>query len=351
RVAACAGADALPPELDARTVERHCAALGPKLTSFRAHLGKVRDFVAGVEPPSLPTAVVYPFAGGDVATALAVYPRALELTTVSLELAGDPRRLGGLGEAALDRSLAALRRQLDELLATSSFSFSDTLKFTQHGDIPGEIAFFLVGLALHDREPVHMRFFRLEPDGRVRYLTDEDIGAADGTVAARRKESWFPPDFSEAFANVEIAHRARAGGAAAPLAVHRHVAANLGDAALARNGALLLHLADKGPVAVLVKAASYLLWGPGFDLVRDYLTGHMAFGISDSSGLLPEVATRAGFVLETYGSFLGTRIPASGAGTRAMVALFRAGPARPLPFRFGYVDTSSRPSLIVARKP
>ncbi len=36
----------------------------------------------------LPEAVVYPFGGGDLLSALAAYPDAAEYTTLSLELAG-----------------------------------------------------------------------------------------------------------------------------------------------------------------------------------------------------------------------------------------------------------------------
>ena len=43
-------------------------------------------------PKDLPTALVYPFGGGDLMAALQLFPEATEITTISLELAGDPRR-------------------------------------------------------------------------------------------------------------------------------------------------------------------------------------------------------------------------------------------------------------------
>src|SRR5437763_15266683 len=52
-----------------------------------------REFFAAHVPKDASKKVVYPFAGGDLSTALTVYPDADELTTISLEPVGDPRDL------------------------------------------------------------------------------------------------------------------------------------------------------------------------------------------------------------------------------------------------------------------
>jgi hypothetical protein len=349
RVAACGSEAPLPPELDARIVKAHCDEIRPKIEAYRRrYVAVAKPFLAALRPADLPDRVVYPFGGGDLVTALTTYPDAREITTVSLELAGDPRRIRGMERDALDRSLKRLRAELAELLFVDDYSRSETLKKTQRGDIPGELGMFLVGLAIHGYEPVGLRYFTLSPEGAIHYLTEREIADADRTVAKHRKATWTPPDFSEAFANAEITFRAQGAPASEPLRVHRHIAENLSDDALAKSP-LLAHLAQKGPVAAMTKAASYLLWSDAFSSVRDYLLGHMVFMISDSTGVPPAFAAKAGFVEETYGTFKGSLLRASVRHNRDFRKLWQGQPRRALPFRYGYLS-GHEPHLLVAKK-
>src|SRR6185312_4993879 len=160
RVAACGSSDPLPDELDARIVKAHCDEILPKIAAYRRrYVNVAKPFLSALHPRDLPDKVVYPFGGGDLATALTTYPDAKEITTVSLELAGDPRRIRGMDRKNLDQSLSRLRRQISELFFIDDYSRSETLKKTQRGDIPGELTFFLVGLSIHGYEPVSLRYF------------------------------------------------------------------------------------------------------------------------------------------------------------------------------------------------
>src|SRR5262249_15566954 len=79
---------------------------------------KAHEFFADKVPKALPKAVVYPFAGGDLSTALTVFPDAEEITTLSLEPAGDPRTLeallGSPGEAKAKPGKAAKAEKADK---------------------------------------------------------------------------------------------------------------------------------------------------------------------------------------------------------------------------------------------
>src|SRR5689334_22997171 len=168
RVAACAGDAAVPAELDAAVVEAHCKEIRSKIEAYRSHyVDVVKPYLAALKPPGLPKTVVYPFGGGDLATALTTYPEAREITTISLELAGDPRRLRGMTRANLEKSLKRVRVEVSELLLREEYSRSETLKRTQRGDLPGELSFFLVGLAVHGFEPVSLRYFTLTDAGEI----------------------------------------------------------------------------------------------------------------------------------------------------------------------------------------
>jgi hypothetical protein len=349
RIVACAGDTPLPAFINVKVVEAHCKLLQPAIDNYRkVYVEGAKDFIAGLRPANLPSIVVYPFSGGDLVSALTAYPEASEITTISLELTGDPSRVSKLNRFKLEHSLMVVRQQLLALIEIENFSRSTRLSHLQQGDIPALLSFFLVGLAVHDYEPLSLRFFQLEPSGEVRYLSTEEIAAIKRN-ATSRKGSWLSPDFSEAFANVELTFRKRAVPES-PVVVHRHIAANIGDNALKKGSMLLAHLNSKGRVAVIIKAASYLLWQNDFSIIRDYLLTHADFMISESSGIPPSFAITAGYVQETYGDFFRAYLPtASEEISKEFEKLWKSQPHRELPFRFGYPDTRGRNHLLITR--
>ncbi len=350
RVVACTGNEALPSTLDAGAVEEYCKWLRPKIAQYRRdYLAKARPFFASLEPADLPPNVVYPFGGGDLLSALTTYPQARRITTLSLELVGDPRRIEGIDREHLVASLDELRATLAGLL-TQDDSTSESLKTIQQGELPGQLSFFLIALAVHGYEPVSLRYFRLERDGTPHYLSQAEIQGLEKKTAHRRKVTWTPPDFSEAFANSELVFRAQGGGANSPLLTHRHLAANLDDAHLRRDPWILKYLVREGRVAAMTKAASFLLWNPAFSRMRKYLLTNMDFMISDSTGIPPAMASEAGFVQETYGSFHGSYLDASEEYNDEFRELWAKQPHRKLRFRYGYLDSAKSYHLLVTRR-
>ena len=87
-VGACAeGTSPIEPEV----YEAHCKQVRAAQDDYKKQWLAVADeFFRANVPASIPKKVVYPFAGGDLATALTVFPDADEITTISLEPAGDP---------------------------------------------------------------------------------------------------------------------------------------------------------------------------------------------------------------------------------------------------------------------
>jgi hypothetical protein len=363
RVAACGGADQPLPEVlgggDAKAagklatiVDQHCRSILKRIAEFRAtYFEKGRAWFDGVVPRDVPRTVVYPFGGGDLLSALVAFPDATEITTLSLELAGDPRRLRTLSPEAVERSLGALRVEIGGLISVGS-NTSENLSHQQRNDLPGQVSSFLLGLVAGGYEPVAMRYFTLEPTGAIHYLGHDEIEAIDREAQRTRpkslKHDWLPPSFSTAFANVELTYR-KPGETA--LRVHRHIGWNLGDPYLAKHPEVIRHLEQKGPVTVLVKGASYLLYRGDFSVMRGYLLDHLKWMLSDSTGIPPTFARPAGMVQETYGHFEGAFLESARDNKHddAFVALWHGQPARRLPFRFGYVDKDKQAHLVVTR--
>jgi hypothetical protein len=351
RVVACSGNAVLPANLDPQIVARHCQPLEARMARYRrVYLARAKPFLAALRPSGLPDTVIYPFGGGDLLAALTTYPDARRITTLSLELSGDPRRITTMDNTRLDQSLDLVGHNVGGLLAAND-STSETLMDTQQGDLPGQLSYFLVALAVHEYEPVSLRYFRVEADGSLHYYTAGEVRALETRIAHARHGEWTSPDFSEAFANSELVFRPANGPG--PLRIHRHIGANLRDRSLKKNVGILRYLESQGRISAMTKAASYCLWNPRFSLIRNYLLANMVFMISDGTGIPPEFARQAGFIQETYGSFQGAMCFDDCPSTTyndQFQDLWASQPRRNLNFRYGYVDSKSSNHLLVTRR-
>ncbi len=335
RLVACAGDAELPTAWPSAELKHHCTLLHDLVSKYRTRwIDRTQPFLAKVVPTDLPKAVVYPFGGGDLVTALATFPNADEFTTISLEAAGDVRGVGSIAGKDLAPSLDSTFAHLRSLFAVSH-SKTTNLRAGSHSSLPGEIAFALVAFSVFDYEPVSLHYVRLDAQGKVTYLQPDDL------VAVK--------DGPNPFANVEIAFRSRLDDKA-PVRVYRHFAANLDNSHFQANRPLALHLAAQGDVAALIKAASYLLWFDSFSHIRAYLLDHATWMLSDSTGIPPSLARAAGFEQECFGLFHGPMLAQYSNTKSEFLALWEASPRRPLPFYFGYPDIDGHGHMMVTRR-
>ncbi len=350
RVAACGGGEAVPERVGVKMHEKHCKELLGAVEEYRKEwLAKAMPFFAQLRPAGLPTSVFYPYAGGDLVTALAVFPDALEFTTISLESAGDPRGISTLAGEVLDKSLSVNRHNAVRLMR-AAFSATTELAAGESSDLPGQLILALAGLVVHGYEPVSLRYFTIEKDGTLHYVTAEEIAAYDkkkkklGKKAERELRVHL-------FSNAELGFR-KAGTAGAPVKIYRHIAANLYDSHVPKDGPLLRFLDSRGKVAAMTKAASHLLWAKQSSRMREYLLGHMDWMISDATGIPHTAAAKAGYEQITYGKYAGAYFAHRNPDVEAVfVKLWKDSPYRELPFRFGYFDKSFQSHLLITRKP
>jgi len=348
RVVACGGTEALPASLDKDVADKHCEEMTKRYQHFsEKYVTPAQAFFATVRPATLPATVVYPFGGGDLASALVTYPDARDITTISLEHSGDPTRLAAMDKPHLKAALGLYRDAVAGLLSLND-STSENMRKLEHGGIPGQLSFHITGMTALGFEPVSLKFFTLDDGGGVHYLTKPEIDALATKTAKKVKGGWVDTDFSEAFNNMELSFR-KAGDAKAPTIVHRHIAANLADKAF-KGSPLEKYLVAKGKVAAMTKAASYLMWDSGFSAIRDYLTTNMVWMASDATGLPPRVARKGGFVQVTYGSFSGPFLEDANKDVgEDMVKLWSSQPHRRLAFRYGYPDSQQGVHLMITK--
>ncbi len=281
-----------------------------------------------------------------------MYPDATDITTISLEASGDARSIDTIDQAKLAEDLATIGADIRRLYR-AAHSTTKSLQAAARSQLPGTLMFALAGLAVHGMEPVALRYFELQPAGTLRYLTGEELDARAAALATARRQKTKAPrvwvEQDSAFANVEIQFRPR-DDAQAPIRTYRHIVANLDDPHMAQDERVLVHLRTKGKVAVMTKAASFLLWYDDFSKIRDYLLKHLVWMVSDASGIPPSHAAPAGFEQVTYGAFTGPYFVIDSKNVRAQfVKLWKSQPHRPLPFRFGYPDQNKHHHLMVTR--
>ncbi len=346
-VGACG--DIAPPEgFPKELLAQHCDVIKKAQDDYVTNWVKpAREFFAAHVPKDIPKKVVYPFAGGDLSTALTVFPDADEITTISLEPVGDPRDLAALKGSDLTAALKQVEKELKFLYRVN---FSNTLNMIdamRGGKLPTELIFALSALKIHGYEVVSLRYFSLNPDGSIHYLDDDDLKkAADPAKAAAQKRNWF-------FANAELQFKRPNGR----IQVYRHIRANLGNDDGAGIGPgtksdprVIKHLEAKGQVAAMTKAASYLLSWESFSIIRNYLVDHVVWMVSDATGVAPKWGRPAGFEYETYGQFVGPHIQAGNGISKDWRTEFAAEPKRELAFRFGYYDKKNANHLVIMSK-
>ena len=339
-VGACGDVPA-PEGFDPQVLAAHCEIIKKAQADYLAQWVKpAHNFFGEHVPSDIPKKVVYPFAGGDLSTALTVYPDADEITTLSLEPAGDPRDLAFLKGGELDKALKKVEYELKFLYRVNFSNTINMIDAMREGSLPTQLIFGLSALKLHGYEVVALRYFKLEQDGKIHYLDDHEVAAAPAPMKAK------PQIRNRIFANVEIQFR-KPGGR---IQVYRHIQQNLDNDNLKKDPRTLLHLEAKGTIAGMTKAASYLLSWESFSTMRSYLTDHVAWMVSDATGVAPKWGKAAGFEYETYGAFIGPHIPAGGSIAKDWRVEFEGEPKRDLAFRFGYYDKQNANHLIIMRK-
>jgi hypothetical protein len=339
-VGACA--DGTPPEtVKPDLLKAHCKSVKETQAEYQKRwVSEAKPFFTEHVPTTgIPKAVVYPFGGGDLSTALTVFPDADEITTLSLEPAGDPTTLKKLDEK---QQKVALGKVSTEMAALYKSTFSRTMAMIDNmrgAQLPTQLIFGLSALAMHGYEPVSLRYFTLTDAGDIHYFTADDFAKIEAIKDFTKRNA--------EFGSMELQYR-KVGSKR--VQTYRHIMANLDDAHLKKSPGALHHLEKKGHVSGMTKAASFLLAFDEFSTMRKYLSDHVDWMVSDATGLAPKWGKPAGFEYETWGTFVRSEMDVGISISPSWVAEFKAQPKRTLKFRFGYPDVEYHHNLIIMRR-
>ena len=281
----------IPEGLDAAPVKAFCARQARAQARAAQARGALQAILQPLRPARLPSAAVYPLSGSDLASALAAYPDARNVTLTSSLPCGDPRLLPSLRDpgrlAAFLSSVAAEGERLPRLGSGPSPS-------APAAGGAGALPLLLWAAAVEGDEPVGLKYVRVEPAGTLRYL-----GAAE--IASMEKAAGPPP-----FDSCELAIVRRGEPAGTLPRLVRNLRADLSNASVAADPGPLAHLDSKGNfAAVLVGAAA--LSGDGFSRLRELLLKRAVFTVTDGTGPSAEQVKQAGLVREAERRSAGDR--------------------------------------------
>lgn len=318
---------------------------GKRATYRSAFVEKISKALKDEMPPRVPKVVVYPFGGSDLGGALATFPEALEVVTISLESAGDPRGLPPKSAARIKAQMLEAKKYLGEFFDRTDNSHQNVWGM-ENGILPAQLTFSIGEAAAFGLVPASLRFFRIESNGIFHYYVDTEIAALEKTKGEKVHGGWFNPKCQHAFLNMEIRFRRPDGN----IVIHRHVSADLGNARFV-GSPLETYLKSLGKVAMMTKGASYLPWKSDFSAIKDYMCRYAEVMVSDCTGVLPWDAEKLGLSVKTFGDFNAGFVNASDAEAVAQSVklrdYFRKQPHRDLAVRYGYSDVKGAAHLLV----
>jgi hypothetical protein len=285
-----------------------------RLAPMRAWSG--RELAALRQEPAL----FYPFSGPDTLHVRTLFPRATSYVLVGLEKVGTLPVLAGLDADARGAELRKLRVSLSASLDLSFFITADMKAHLGHRALTGVLPILYAYAARLGDELKSVELLDLDPSGELR--------PARGEAAAVRLTFTAP-------------------GAAAPRTLV-YFSWDLSDRSLGKRGAAFLKYLDRQPKRdAYLKAASYLMHGKNFTIVRRAILQGSHALLQDDSGI-PHAFLPAGeWAATPFGTYKGPIRKFKQRGQEDLEGLFRATPHQPLPFGIGYKHRGVDSNLVL----
>lgn len=274
--------------------------------------------------------VFYPFAGPDFPNANTIYPNGETYIMIGLEPAGFAPDFESMSD---HKAMSELRRMLQSVDYVSRRSYFITSFMNQSYIITEGVApVILMYLGLLDFVPYSVKAIDLDPNGKIRYLSDEEVNQY------RQQRKW---------THVEVRFQAAAGQ---PLKTIYYFKQDVQDEALEKDPRLLKYLESLPQYASVFKAASYLIHYETFSRIGDVVVNKSELIVMDDTG--PRMKKLQGqFDVTVFGHY-GRPIPPFQSQYQSDLAkMYRDQKPQPIKFRYGYGGSDgSRGILLVTRK-
>jgi hypothetical protein len=265
--------------------------------------------------------VFYFFSGPDFLYAQALFPNAENYVLVAREPVGVLPEIEKIPRERMAGALENLRKTLNAVLSWSFFITQDMKVDLNQQQLSGTLPVLLLFAARGGCKVESVELIGLDKTGA---LTSEEKPATRGV-----KIGIFGPH-------------------GRPQNLY-YFEADLGDWVLKKNDAVLKFCETLGRGSALLKAASYLLHGGGFERVRDFTLTQSDLLVQDDSGIPLRHFDRAKWQLRFCGRYPGPIEIFKQHYQADLAAAYRAAAPLPMGFSFGYRWVPSESGLMLAR--
>lgn len=264
----------------------------------------------------------YFFSGPDELYAGTLFPNAANTVLVALEPVGELPEIDKLPADALAPSLANLRKSMDAVLSFSFFITKIMKDDLHHQQLAGTLPVILVFLARSGAQVQSVDLIGIDKEGSV--TTDEKPAARGAKIGFQRP-----------------------GGG--PAQTVYYFSTDLSDGALKHNPAVLKFCDNLGRGCSLLKAASFLLHGGNFDIVKKYILANSDCIVQDDSGIPYKAYDGSKWDVQLFGHYTGPIKLFAKNNQPDLVAAYKELKNPSLGFSFGYQWQPSLSDLILAR--
>jgi hypothetical protein len=263
----------------------------------------------------------YMFSGPDFLYANAFFPRARTYIFCGIEPVGALPDVTRIDRQTLPFALANLRKSLESVLSFSFFITKDMKVHLNQTQLNGTLPVLYVFLA---RAGYTIESAELVALDRAGNLTPAGRGSTPG---------------------VRIDFSSRTGGTQTLY----YFCSDLSDWAVQANPGFMNFCASHGRGLTLLKAASYLMHGPNFDRVRNFLLHNSSVILQDDSGIPFRYFDRNAWILRYCGRYVGPIDLFKQHTQPELAQAFNSTVPVPLDFGFGYQWQPNRSSLLIAQ--
>jgi hypothetical protein len=286
-------------------------------------LNNIRTFRAENITPATQASsnCLYLFSGPDFLYADAMFGDCSTFVLQGLEPIDPVPDLVTTPPAALFGTLQNIEISLNTLLSFSFFKTKDMRQDFQRAQLKGVLPIILVFMARTGKEVESVEYLALDKEGKV-------LQGQQGLIRGAKI------NFLEPASGTKKAMY--------------YFTSDLSDDALKRNPAILRFCESLGPVNSLLKAASYLLHGGNFTIVRNFLLQNSAAILEDDSGIPVHYLTPDKWTLRFFGAYTGPIELFKKFNQPDLRQYYEASAPKRLTFGFGYRWNNRSSTVILA---
>jgi hypothetical protein len=309
---------------------RYARCIGQSWEQFdRSHLAPMREW-ASQELRAVNTATVfYPFSGPDFVNMYTLFPHAKTYLMIALEPVGE---MPDFSASVENHFFAHLQSSLYDLLQLNFFITENLKNSVAEPDLKGILPVLLFFLARENTRVLDVRYWVMKPDGAIEESPAVGPGMAD------------PEDI----AGVRLDF-ARLGSE--DLQTLYYFRFNLRNNSLQSHQKFISFLKGFGPVTTFAKAASYLMYKPGFSGIRQFILDQSLFVLEGDSAIPVRYFDRNAWNLKFFGTYTSPIRRFKNCQQKDLAEIYQQGKeVYPLPFGIDYRHRLNTSNLMFASK-